>query len=141
MYIVCLFTLLSSVIAAPLTVARAEDAITGKWIVKLKGEVATLGENDLKASISSQPDHRYAIPGFRGFSSTLTNEELGRLQASEQVTISTPNYSRNLLTPTGRLYRTGRQSSGIDNGPTIQHLLGLVSYFSQQALRNDVSFR
>ena len=93
MYIVCLFTLLSSVLAAPLTVARAEDAITGKWIVKMKGEVATLGENDLKASISSQADHCYAIPGFRGFSGTLTNEELGRLQASEHVQYPRPTFS------------------------------------------------
>ncbi|KAL7775283.1 hypothetical protein CFE70_006201 [Pyrenophora teres f. teres 0-1] len=64
-------------------IAGAEDAIAGKWIVKMKGDVATLAEDDLTASISSQPDYRYAMSGFRGFSGTLTSEELSRLQTSE----------------------------------------------------------
>lgn len=85
MYILLLFTLFSAATAAPLIVARAEDAITGKWILKMKGEVATLAEDDLKASISIQPDHHYTMPGFRGFSGTLNGEELSRLQASEHV--------------------------------------------------------
>ncbi|CAE7179966.1 hypothetical protein PTNB85_02541 [Pyrenophora teres f. teres] len=85
MYILFLFTLFSTAIAAPLIVARAEDAIAGKWIVKMKGDVATLAEDDLTASISSQPDYRYAMSGFRGFSGTLTSEELSRLQTSEHV--------------------------------------------------------
>jgi cerevisin len=85
MHTSALFTLISCAFAAPLIRIPSPDAIAGKWIVKLKGDVTALAENDLKASISSKPDFEYSMSGFRGFASTLSDEDLTRLQASNHV--------------------------------------------------------
>ncbi|KAH6881404.1 oryzin precursor [Alternaria rosae] len=51
----------------------------------MKGDVATQAHDDLMASMSTTPDHRYVMPGFRGFAGIISEEELVRLQASEHV--------------------------------------------------------
>ncbi|KAI4658219.1 uncharacterized protein J4E79_007201 [Alternaria viburni] len=85
MYTPVLFALISLVFAAPLTRVDGEDGIAGRWIVKMKGDVATQAHDDLMASMSTKPDHEYAMPGFRGFAGSISEEELVRLQASEHV--------------------------------------------------------
>ena len=85
MYTPVLFALISLVFAAPLTRVDGEDGIAGRWIVKMKGDVATQAHDDLMASMSTKPDYEYAMPGFRGFASSISDEELVRLQASEHV--------------------------------------------------------
>jgi hypothetical protein len=75
MYTSFIFALLSCASAAPLLPAKANDLIQGSYIIKLKGDVSTLAETDLKASMT----------GFRGFAGMLTEEEVDRLQASDQV--------------------------------------------------------
>lgn len=85
MYTPVFLALISLVVAAPLTRIDGADAIAGKWIVKMKGDVATQAHNNLMASMSTKPDHEYAMPGFRGFSGSISEEELVRLQASEHV--------------------------------------------------------
>ena len=85
MFIPLIFILLSSTLAAPLTKVDGADAVPGKYIVKLKGDVTSLAEDSLTASISTKPDFRYSIPGFRGFAGSISDEELTRLQASEHV--------------------------------------------------------
>ena len=85
MYTTVLFALISLVVAAPLTRVYGEDGIAGRWIVKMKGDVATQAHDDLLASMSTKPDYEYAMPGFRGFSGSISEEELVLLQASEHV--------------------------------------------------------
>jgi hypothetical protein len=85
MYTPLLLALLSCAFATPVIKYQGSNAIAGKWIVKLKGDVTSLAENDLKASISIKPDFDYSMVGFRGFAGTLSDEELSRLQASDHV--------------------------------------------------------
>lgn len=85
MYTPVLLALISLVVAAPLTRVDGEDGIAGRWIVKMKGDVATQAHDDLMASMSTKPDYEYAMPGFRGFSGSISEEELVRLQTSEHV--------------------------------------------------------
>lgn len=80
-----LLALISLVVAAPLTRVDGEDGIAGRWIVKMKGDVATQAHDDLMASMSTKPDYEYAMPGFRGFAGSISEEELVRLQTSEHV--------------------------------------------------------
>ncbi|KAF1831529.1 subtilisin-like protein [Decorospora gaudefroyi] len=80
-----LFALVACVIAAPLIRVRSADAVTGKWIVKLKGDISSLAEEDLQTSLSTKPDFRYSMDGFRGFAGTLSDEEITRLQASDRI--------------------------------------------------------
>jgi hypothetical protein len=87
MYTPLLLALLSCAFAAPVIRSQGSEAIAGKWIVKLKGDVTSLAENDLRASISTSPDFDYSMAGFRGFAGTLSDEELARLQDSEHVRI------------------------------------------------------
>ncbi|KAI4645975.1 hypothetical protein J4E93_005554 [Alternaria ventricosa] len=51
----------------------------------MKGDVATQAHDDLMASVATKPDYEYAMPGFRGFAGSISEEELVRLQASEHV--------------------------------------------------------
>ena len=85
MYTPVLLALISLAISAPLTRVDGEDGIAGRWIVKMKGDVATQAHDDLVASMSTKPDYAYAMPGFRGFAGIISEEELVRLQASEHV--------------------------------------------------------
>lgn len=77
--------LLSGAFAAPLIKARKDDVIAGKYIVKLKGDVSTQSTDDLVSSIAATPDHTYSMDGFRGFASALTQDEVAKLQAADQV--------------------------------------------------------
>jgi cerevisin len=85
MYNSVLLALISCAFAAPVIKVESPDAIAGKWIVKLKGDVTSFAENDLKSSIANKPDFEYSMSGFRGFAGTLSDEELTRLQASDYV--------------------------------------------------------
>ena len=80
-----LLALLSSAFAASLIRVDGEDAVPGKWIVKLKGDLTLQAEDELRASISIRPDWTYAMPGFKGFAGSISEQELVQLQASEQV--------------------------------------------------------
>ena len=85
MYHTLLLGLIPVALAAPFVNVKRDDVIEGKYIVKLVGDVSTFAENELKNSISAAPDHEYSLPGFRGFAGTLTDQELAKLQASNQV--------------------------------------------------------
>jgi cerevisin len=85
MYTPVILAVISCAFAAPVIRVGSPDAIAGKWIVKLKGDVTSLAEIDLKASISNKPNFEYSMSGFRGFAGTLSDEELTRLQASDHV--------------------------------------------------------
>jgi hypothetical protein len=80
-----ILALLSYASAAPLFQAQHNDAIHGSYIVKLKDGMTTLAEHNLKATISANPKFEYAMTGFRGFAATLSDEEVVRLQGSDQV--------------------------------------------------------
>lgn len=85
MHISVLFALLPAAIAAPLIKVKRDDVIPGKYIIKLKGDISTFAEDQLKNFISTTPDFEYSLPGFRGFAGSLSAEELAQLQASSQV--------------------------------------------------------
>ena len=101
-----ILALVSVTIAAPLAQVKRDDVVPGKYIVKLKGDINTLANDELKASISATPDFEYSLPGFRGFASTLSDEELAKLQASNQVRhwLLQSNGANGIP---GRLYRAG----------------------------------
>ncbi|KAG9193794.1 cerevisin [Alternaria panax] len=85
MYTTLILALLSSALAAPLSRVDGTDAVPGKYIIKLKGDVTSQAEDDLRASISAKPDYQYAMSSFRGFAGSMSDEELTRLQVSEHV--------------------------------------------------------
>jgi hypothetical protein len=85
MYTLALFVVISSALAASVIKVDGADAIAGKWIVKLKGDMTSQGEDDLRTSMSTKPDHEYAMPGFRGFAGSISDEDITQLQASEHV--------------------------------------------------------
>ncbi|CAO2655570.1 Nn.00g043730.m01.CDS01 [Neocucurbitaria sp. VM-36] len=85
MHISILLALIPAALAAPLVKVKRDDVITGKYIVKLVGDVSTLAEDELKKSITATPDFEYSLPGFRGFAGTLSDQEVAQLQASSQV--------------------------------------------------------
>ncbi|KAH7083071.1 subtilisin-like protease Pr1A [Paraphoma chrysanthemicola] len=60
-------------------------SLSDKYIVKLKGDVHTYAEAQLKASLSSPPDHHFSMNGFRGFAGSLTADELARLETEHMV--------------------------------------------------------
>jgi cerevisin len=60
-------------------------SIPDKYIVKLKGGATSSAVDDLRASLQATASHEFSMPGFRGFASTLTAEEVIRLQHSSQV--------------------------------------------------------
>jgi cerevisin len=79
-----------------LSVALASRSIEGprqaesshgsdKYIIKFKSDVTTTAVADLKALLISTPTHEYSMPGFHGFASALTTEELAHLHHSDQV--------------------------------------------------------
>ena len=85
MHIPVLLALLPAVLAAPLIKAKRGDAISNKYIIKLKGDIALTSGVDIKATIAAIPDFEYMLTGFRGFAASLSTEELEKLQASDQV--------------------------------------------------------
>ena len=87
--------LLSGAFAAPLIKARG-NAISGKYIVKLKGDVSTQGDDDLMSFFAATPDHTYSITGFRGFASSLSADEVAKLQAADQVRPAKISHGRKL---------------------------------------------
>jgi hypothetical protein len=129
MYAPLLFALLSCAIAAPVIELKDSDLIAGKWIVKLKGDVTSFAENELKASISTKPDFDYSMTGFRGFAGTLSDEELTLLQASEHVGFDSVSETRT-LTCVGRIHRARRKSSYVGHCSAEKRHVGLGSYFS-----------
>ncbi|KAF1845067.1 subtilisin-like protein [Cucurbitaria berberidis CBS 394.84] len=85
MYISPLLAFIPVALAAPLVNVKRDDIIAGKYIVKLKGDVSTFAEDQLKKSISTAPDFEYTLPGFRGWAGTLSDREVTQLKASSQV--------------------------------------------------------
>jgi hypothetical protein len=49
MYAPIIFALISCVLAAPLIKVDGDDAIPGKWIVKLKGEITSQAEDEIES--------------------------------------------------------------------------------------------
>lgn len=82
----------STAIAAPLLqVDHDATVVQGQYIVKLKQDVATVYTMALKQSLSTAPMFEYSLAEFHGFAGFLSNTELAKLQASDQV------YSSHLL--------------------------------------------
>lgn len=83
-----LLALFAYALAHPLTddpPARNTRTSFNRYIVKMKGDAQTYAEAQLKASLSTAPDHTYSMRGFRGFAGVLTTEELARLEAQDLV--------------------------------------------------------
>jgi hypothetical protein len=85
MYTMLFLVLLSSAFAAPLIKVDGTDAVAGKYIVKLKGDITSQAEEDLTASIAANLDFKYTMSGFRGFAGSISDQELTRLRASEHA--------------------------------------------------------
>lgn len=85
MYTPLFLVLLSSAFAAPLIKVDSTDAVAGKYIVKLKGDVTSKAEEGLTAPITANIDFKYTMSGFRGFAGSISDQELTRLQASEHA--------------------------------------------------------
>ncbi|CAN9232178.1 unnamed protein product [Alternaria alternata] len=91
MYTPLFLVLLSSAFAAPLIKVDSTDAVAGKYIVKLKGDVTSKAEEDLTAPIAANIDFKYTMSGFRGFAGSISDQELTRLQASEHARYTSVN--------------------------------------------------
>ncbi|CAN9195792.1 unnamed protein product [Alternaria alternata] len=92
MYTPLFLVLLSSAFAAPLIKVDSTDAVAGKYIVKLKGDVTSKAEEDLTAPIAANIDFKYTMSGFRGFAGSISDQELTRLQASEHARYTSVDY-------------------------------------------------
>lgn len=88
MHFSALLTLLPLTLAAPLINVRRQDAIAGKYIVKYKGDMSTLAEDEIKSNLKDKPDFEYSLPGFRGFAGSLSDAELAQLKSSNAVCLS-----------------------------------------------------
>jgi subtilisin family serine protease len=94
MHFTIILALVSSSLAAPaLNTIPAYDAeaTSGRYIVKLKGDVTTLAATDLKASLARKPKYEYSMSTFRGFAGTFTAAEKSRLEASDLVDYIQPD--------------------------------------------------
>ncbi|KAI1304533.1 peptidase S8/S53 domain-containing protein [Xylaria venustula] len=69
---------------APLHVPRdtGNNLVEGKYIVKMYDDAV---DDSLHASVAAEPDHIYNVPGFKGFASALTPEEVENLQNHPDV--------------------------------------------------------
>ncbi|TGJ84926.1 hypothetical protein E0Z10_g3835 [Xylaria hypoxylon] len=129
---------------APLHVPRStgKNLVEGKYIVKLYDDIVT---NSLHTAMAAEPDHVYNVPGFKGFASALTAEEIESLQnhpdvefieqdsimsINDYVTQSAPTWglsriSHKSRTATGYVYDstagTGTCAYIIDTGIYIAH--------------------
>ncbi|KAI4944138.1 hypothetical protein J4E91_008993 [Alternaria rosae] len=117
MYTPVFLALISLVVAAPLIRIDGADAIAGKWIVKMKGDVAMQAHINLMTSMSTKPDHEHAMPGFRGFSGSISEEELVRLQASEHVEY----IEQNAMVHSNEIVQQLNATYVIDTGIEIEH--------------------
>jgi hypothetical protein len=80
---------------APLLAPRGAQLITDKWIVKIRGDAATTATESAISSIAADADYVYKT-NFRGFASTLTAEELKKLQNDPNVSLGAMNYYRSI---------------------------------------------
>ncbi|KAI1352947.1 proteinase T-like protein [Xylaria sp. FL0043] len=69
---------------APLHVPRTtgDNLVEGKYIVKMYDDAV---ETSLHTAMAAEPDHVYNVPGFKGFASALTPEEVESLQNHPDV--------------------------------------------------------
>lgn len=72
---------------APLHVPRStgDNLVEGKYIVKMYDNVATDSLQRTMTTTAAEPDHVYDVPGFKGFASALTPEEIESLQNHPDV--------------------------------------------------------
>ncbi|KAI0516758.1 proteinase T-like protein [Xylaria bambusicola] len=72
---------------APLHVPRStgSNLIEGKYIVKMYDNAVADSLRTLHSSMAAEPDHIYTAPGFKGFASALTAEEVETLQNHPDV--------------------------------------------------------
>ncbi|KAI1175065.1 peptidase S8/S53 domain-containing protein [Nemania sp. FL0916] len=72
---------------APLHIPRStgSNLIEGKYIVKLYDNAATDSLHRTMTTTAAEPDHVYDVPGFQGFASALTPEEIENLQNHPDV--------------------------------------------------------
>lgn len=75
---------------APLHVPRStgNNLIEGKYIVKLYENAATDSLHRTMTTTAAEPDHVYDVPGFKGFASALTAEEIESLQNHPDVSLT-----------------------------------------------------
>ncbi|KAI3333034.1 proteinase T-like protein [Ustulina deusta] len=69
---------------APLHVPRStgDNLVEGKYIVKMYDNAV---DDSLHTTMAAEPDHVYNVPGFKGFASALTPEEIETLQSHPDV--------------------------------------------------------
>lgn len=74
---------------APLHVPRStgDNLIEGKYIVKMYDNAVVDSVHTLHTSVAAEPDHIYTAPGFKGFASALTAEEIEALQNHPDVSL------------------------------------------------------
>ncbi|KAI0470218.1 proteinase T-like protein [Xylaria cf. heliscus] len=72
---------------APLHIPRStgNNLVEGKYIVKLYDNAATDSLRTTMTTTAAEPDHVYDVPGFKGFASALTAEEVESLQNHPDV--------------------------------------------------------
>lgn len=125
MHIPLLLALLPAALAAPLLKAKPADVIAGKYIVKLKEDMSPNSAEMLMTSMAAAPDHKYSMSGFRGWAGALSDEELTRLQASDQVH---PFHSRRrkakLTNTSGRMDRRRFKSICLEHRRAEERYLG-----------------
>jgi len=73
---------------APLHVPRStgSNLIEGKYIVKMYDHANTESLR-IHTTVAAEPDHIYDVPGFKGFASALTAEEIETLQNHPDVSL------------------------------------------------------
>ncbi|KAI1119486.1 proteinase T-like protein [Nemania sp. NC0429] len=105
---------------APLHIPRStgENLIHGKYIVKLYDHVATDDLHRTMTITAAEADHVYDVPGFKGFASALTSDEVENLQNHpdvefiEQDSIVTTTAFVTQSSPTWGLSRVSHRSRG-----------------------------
>ncbi len=72
---------------APLHVPRStgDNLVEGKYIVKMYDNAV---DDSLHTTMAAEPDHVYNVPGFKGFASALTPEEIETLQSHPDVSLT-----------------------------------------------------
>ncbi|KAI3329088.1 proteinase T-like protein [Xylariaceae sp. AK1471] len=72
---------------APVHVPRStgSNLIEGKYIVKMYENAVTESIHRTMSAVTAEPDHIYDVPGFKGFASALTAEEVENLQNHPDV--------------------------------------------------------
>ncbi|KAI5859626.1 subtilisin-like protein [Durotheca rogersii] len=70
---------------APLLKPRTTQLVEGKYIVKLYDNAAVSALDDTMGIFKADADHVYNVEGFKGFASTLTAEDLEKLQNHPDV--------------------------------------------------------